>query len=165
MTAAVPERILALLEASGASYRMHEHVAVTTVEEARMRVPELTGNLLKTIAFEVVGTPRRVLAATAADSDIDYKALAVALGCNRRELRLLPAARIEAELGFEVGGVGPFPVHEAIEVVIDAAIEPRLIVRCGAGLRTRTLEIALGGLIQAVQPRLAPLGRLPADSA
>lgn len=162
MAAAVPERILALLQSSGASYRVHEHVAVTTVDEARALVPELTDNLLKTIAFEVAGTPRRVLAAVAADSEIDYKALAQALGCNRRALRLLPAARVADELGFEVGGVGPFPVQDAIEVVIDAALDPRLIVRCGAGLRTRTLEIALGGLIQAVQPRLAPVGRLPA---
>lgn len=162
--AAVPERILALLDAAGASYTLHEHVAVTTVEEARALVPALTENLLKTIAFEISNTPRRVLAAVAADADVDYKALAAALGCNRRALRLLPPARVEAELGFEVGGIGPFAVHEAIEVVIDDAIDPSMIVRCGGGLRTRTIELPIAALSNATRSLPASISKRPGTS-
>jgi Cys-tRNA(Pro)/Cys-tRNA(Cys) deacylase len=81
------------------------------------------------------------------------------LGCNRRALRLLPAPRVEAELGFEVGGLGPFAIRPDIEVVIDTALLAQRWMRCGAGLRTRTLELAVADAVRASRARVAAIAR------
>lgn len=157
--AQIAAAIAVRLDAAGIGYRVHEHVPVRTIAEARAQVPELTVGLLKTVAFAIKGTPRVVLAAVAADDDVDYKALAAAVGCTRRALRLLPASEVAAELGFEVGGLGPFALGPGQEVVIDDRLDDACTVRCGAGLCTRTVELALGALATLGNARRAPIAR------
>lgn len=152
-------RILALLDRADSPYRVHEHPPVRTIDEARVLAPHLLDGLVKTIAFELDGTSRVVLAAVTLDAQVDYAALARCLGVNRRALRLLPAARVEAELGFEVGGLGPFALDERCEVVLDDAVLAQPWLRCGAGLRTRTLELAPEDARRASDARVAPIAK------
>ena len=159
MSNEIAERIAALLDSGGVAYTRYEHAPVNTIEEAYARAPHLTANLLKTIAFEIDRRDRIVLAAVACDAQVDYKKLSAILGCNRRELRLIPAARVATELGFEVGGLGPFAVAPAVEVVLDADIMRQPFVRCGAGVRTRTLELAPAELARASHARIAEIAK------
>lgn len=159
------EDILALLSAAGITPTVHQHPAVRTIEEAQRLAPHLIDNLAKTIAFEIEPGPRIVLAAVAHHAQVDYKALSSLLGCNRRALRLLPAAQVEAELGFEVGGLGPFAVRPDIEVVMDSALLAQSFVRCGAGVRTRTLELSVADAVRASRARVATIARSAADAA
>jgi len=147
MTQSAFETIIGMLEAGNVPYVLHEHPAVTTIDEARELVPELVENLVKTVAFELKGDGW-VLVATPCDTRVEYKALARALGCKRTDLRLMPAAEVEAELGFEIGGVGPFPVSDRVRVVLDARLSGRSVVRCGCGLRTRSVELAREDLVR-----------------
>lgn len=128
-----------------------------TIDEARRQVPELVVDLLKTVAFERVPGTQRVLAAVPARCGVDYRALAQALGCSRRALRLLPPARVEAELGFEIGGVGPWPVTADVVVVLDAALGDDARVRCGGGTCTRTVELRAGDLARVSGALRAPI--------
>jgi Cys-tRNA(Pro)/Cys-tRNA(Cys) deacylase len=153
------ERIMELLAAVGVTAQVHEHAAVRTIEEAHQLAPHLVENLVKTIAFEIEPGQRIVLAAVARDAQVDYKQLSVLLGCNRRALRLMPAARVEAELGFEVGGLGPFAVRPDIEVVIDQAVMAQPWLRCGAGLRTRTLQLRADDVLRASAARVAAIAK------
>ncbi|CAN0400003.1 unnamed protein product, partial [Phaeothamnion confervicola] len=93
---AIFERILALLAAKGVTPVVHEHAEVRTIDDAHLRAAHLLENLAKTIAFEAEPGPRIVLASVAHDAQVDYKLLSALLGCNRRALRLIPAARVEA---------------------------------------------------------------------
>jgi Cys-tRNA(Pro)/Cys-tRNA(Cys) deacylase len=156
---AIAQAIVTLLDSHGVDYVLHEHIAVRTIADAEALVPELTENLLKTIAFEINGTPRVVLAAVAAQADVDYKRLAGVAGCNRRALRLMPAARVEAELGFELGGLGPFSLQPHVEIIIDDVLDLNTIVRCGAGKRTRTVELPLGALVRISGARRAAISQ------
>lgn len=152
-------RILALLDRARSPYRVHEHPPVRTIDEARALAPHLLEGLVKTIAFEVDGASRVVLAAVTLDAQVDYAALARCLNVNRRALRLMPAARVEAELGFEVGGLGPFALDARSEVVLDEAVLAQPWLRCGAGLRTHTLELAPADARRVSDARVAMIAK------
>ncbi len=156
---AIFERIMNLLAAAGVTPQVYAHAEVRTIEEAHVLAPHLVENLIKTIAFEIAPGPRIVLAAVARDAQVDYKQLSTLLGCKRRALRLLTAARVEAELGFEVGGLGPFAVSPNVEVVVDSAVLAQPWLRCGAGLRTRTLELNVGDVVRASAARVATIAK------
>ncbi len=156
---AIFERILALLAAHGVTPQVHEHAEVRTIDEAHLRAAHLVENLVKTIAFETEPGPRIVLACVAHDAQVDYKRLSALLGCNRRALRLLPAARVEVELGFEVGGLGPFALRPDIDVVIDSTVFKQAWLRCGAGLRSRTLQLAVADVVRASRARVAAIAK------
>ena len=46
-------KVIQLLEQSGATFHIHEHPPVTTIDEARQKVPHLTHNLLTTVVFRI----------------------------------------------------------------------------------------------------------------
>jgi Cys-tRNA(Pro)/Cys-tRNA(Cys) deacylase len=54
---------------------------------------------------------------------------------------------VESELGFEIGGVGPFPVRPDIRVVFDRSVGQTGNVFCGSGRNTRTVEMDIADLI------------------
>lgn len=151
--------IAALLAQHAIDHTRHWHVAVRTIAEARAQVPQLTVGLLKTVAFAITGTPRVALVAVACDAQVDYRQLAHALACSRRALRLLSPAQVTAELGFEVGGVGPFPITPDLEVLVDAAIAPGTRVKVGGGCATLTIELLLADLLRLAGVRVAAVAR------
>ncbi|MEQ8231287.1 MAG: YbaK/EbsC family protein [Gammaproteobacteria bacterium] len=142
------------------THRVHRHAAVGTIAEAHAEVPHLTEGLWKTVVFEVVPGARRLLVAVACDRRVDYRAVAALAGCSRRALRLVEPARVASELGFEVGGVGPFRVTPAVEVILDDACESTQQVLVGGGLRTLTIELAFGDLVRLGAATVAPVARV-----
>ena len=153
-------RVSRCLASHGETYELHRHAEVRTIAEAQDTVPHLVDGLLKTVAFTIKDSPRILLVAIDCRRQVDYRAVATAAGCSRRALRLLSADRIEAELGFEVGGVGPFPVTPAAEVWIDADIPSSRRVRVGAGLRSETLELTCDALLRCSGGRRASLSKM-----
>jgi Cys-tRNA(Pro)/Cys-tRNA(Cys) deacylase len=148
--------VVELLENSGAIYRMHRHEPVTTIEQARQKVPHLTHNLLKTIVFRIKDTAW-ILAAVNGDARIHYKKLADAVAVKRRALRSISPDQVESELGFEIGGVGPFPVRPDIQVVFDRSVGGTGNVFCGSGRNTRTVEMDIADLIDLTGGSVHPL--------
>ncbi len=141
------DKVREMLDNSGFDYKIHSHEPVTTVEEAREKVPHLTKNLLKTVVFKIDGS-HWILAAVSCNDIIHYKNLADAFSINRKKLRSISPDQVESELGFEVGGVGPFPVADNVRVVIDNGVLESSPILCGSGLRTRTVEIDINDLIK-----------------
>jgi Cys-tRNA(Pro)/Cys-tRNA(Cys) deacylase len=148
--------IVDILERSGVPYRLHSHPPVTTVEEAFVKAPRLTHNLLKTVVFRIKAGDW-ILAAVAGNVRIHYKKLADAMGVNRKKLRSISPAMVESELGFLIGGVGPFPVRADIRVVFDAGLEQLGTVFCGSGRNTETVEMDIGDLIRLSRGNVYPI--------
>ncbi|MBR9981150.1 MAG: YbaK/EbsC family protein, partial [Desulfatitalea sp.] len=69
------------------------------------------------------------------------------------------AEQVTEALGFEVGGIGPFPVHEALQVVVDTQIRGSGHVVCGSGLKTRSVEIDADHLIQLSKALVTPIAK------
>ncbi|MGI9271457.1 MAG: YbaK/EbsC family protein [Woeseiaceae bacterium] len=151
-------RIRSLLDADGCRVTVHEHEPVVTVAEAVERVPELTETLLKTIVFRKKDG-LWILAGLLHTDRVDYKKLATAVNVNRRDLRPVAAEILQAKLGFEVGGVGPFPAADNTEVVIDDAALGMSSVVCGSGRNTRSIEIGVSDLVRVTSAIVAPISK------
>lgn len=149
-------KVIEMLEKSEFPFCVHEHTPVTTIDEARHRVPHLTRNLLKTIVFRIKDADW-ILAAATGNVRIHYKKLADAMAVKRRDLRSISPEQVESELGFEIGGVGPFPVREDIRVVFDQAVAPLETIFCGSGKNTRTIEMKSADLISLARARVYPI--------
>lgn len=153
--------IIGLLEQSGAAYRVHAHPAVVTIDEARRTVPHLTRHLIKTVVFQLKDA-EWILAAVPGGDRIHYRQLADALGVKRTALRSVPARRVATELGFEIGGIGPFAIRDDVRVVFDATLPLLNIVYCGSGRNTRTIQIGAADLIALSRGIVYPIRRPPA---
>lgn len=152
----VYEKVIAMLDAGGCPYTIHAHPPVGTIEEARQKVEHLTRNLLKTVVFRI-RSGQWILAAVQGFDRIDYRKLAEALRVKRTDLRSVSPREVEEDLGFEVGGVGPFPIREDVEVILDQGLLGLDSIFCGSGVNTRTVEIRLADLLKATRARVHPI--------
>ena len=151
-------KITSLLNTARCRFTIHRHEPIVTVADAVARAPELTKTLLKTIVFRKKNGVW-VLAALLHTDRVDYKRLAEAVGINRRDLRPVAASDIQAELGFEIGGVGPFPICDNTEIVIDDTARDLKSILCGSGKNTCSIEIDVRDLVRVANAIVAPISR------
>ena len=99
--------------------------------------------MLKTVAFQVKQAGW-VLVAVGSEDRVDYRRLA-ALGVKRGQIIQPVPEVLEAELGFQVGGVCPIPPGPGVRVVFDTQILAMDTVYCGKVapvVKTRKSRIA-----------------------
>lgn len=147
-----------MLKVAEVTYQIHSHVPVSTIDDAQQKVPHLTHNLLKTVVFQIKNKGW-ILASVDSQARIHYKHLADAVGVRRTDLRSVPADLIHEATGFEVGGVGPFPVKDDLRIVIDEELRGVGNVYCGSGRCDRTVEIALQDLIELSDATVYPISK------
>ncbi len=152
------EQILHLLESQNVAYERHQHDPVRTVAEVEEKQPFLRNRMLKTIAFRLKDG-RIVLAGLRGHDRIDYRKLAAHFGVNRRAVASLSPEAVEAELGFAVGGVGPFALQPDVVVLLDAQLADVGTVYCGSGKNTVTLAIDFADLLRVSGGELSNLAR------
>ena len=157
-TATLYDQITAALTAAGVPYRIHEHAPSITIQDADTHLDFPVEQLLKTIAFRVKNRGW-VLAALCGYAQVDYKRLAAAVGVSRDKLMRLAPEEVEADLGYQLGGVAPFAPNAQTEVLIDAGALGWPLVYCGTGRSDRTLEIAPRLLVGAAGARVAGLAK------
>jgi Cys-tRNA(Pro)/Cys-tRNA(Cys) deacylase len=153
------ERVLNLLDSSGIAYELHEHEPVRTVAEVEASLPFLLDKMLKTVAFRLKDG-RTILAGLRGHDRIDYRQLAAHFGVNRRAVASMSPEAVEAELGFEVGGVGPFSFRPDVFVLLDEKLAREGTLYCGSGKNTVTLAIDFADLRRVTGGELIDLARL-----
>ena len=149
----VYETIIAQLTEQKVPFDLLEHEVIRTAADAERAVPGIVDDLVKTVAFKVKNGGW-VLAGVPARARIDYKKLAALVGVNRRMLRSLSPEQVEAELGFQVGGVGPFAINPEIAIFFDDSLAGAGKVYCGSGKNTRTVALAFADLVVVSGGRL-----------
>ncbi len=153
------DQIVALLQSNRVDFELHEHEPVRTVAEVEAKLPFLLDKMLKTVAFRVKDG-RFILAGLRGHDRIDYRQLAAHCGVNRRAVASMSPEAVEAELGFEVGGVGPFALQPDVIVLLDAHLADMDIVYCGSGKNSATLAIAFTDLLRVSGGELVSLARV-----
>lgn len=153
------ETVQSLLTQSKVTFQLHHHDPVVTVEQAKAIVPHLTVNLIKTIVFKIKDGPW-ILAGVNGPDRIHYKYLADIFGINRKLIRAVSGPEVETGLGFEIGGVGPFPVTSNVSVILDQSLMDLPHVFCGSGRNTVTIEISPRDLATAGQASIAGIRKL-----
>lgn len=152
------EQILSLLDSRGVAYELHEHEPVHTVAEVETKLPFLRDKMLKTVAFRVKDG-RFILAGLRGHDRIDYRQLAACCGVNRRAVASMSPEAVEAKLGFEVGGVGPFALQSNVLVLLDEQLAEMGTVYCGSGRNTATLAIEFDDLLRVSGGEIVSLAR------
>lgn len=150
------EAIVALLNARGIPFTIHEHIPSHTVADAGERLPFPLERLLKTIAFRIK-TGGCFLAAARGPDRIDYRKLAAATGTRRADVVRLTPEEVADVFRVEVGSVSPIPLQGEVQVLFDTQVPANETVFCGIGRADRTLEIHLADLVQITQGRVLPL--------
>ncbi len=150
------DSLLQLLDTSGVQYTLHSHVPLLTLRDVEEHVSFPVEGMVKTMVFRVKPSTW-VLVALGAYSRVDYRKLADALGVKRSALVQASPEEVEAELGFQVGGVAPIPPREGVLAVYDEAVVGLGVVTVGSGRNDVTLEIAMSDLLRVVRPIVAPI--------
>lgn len=154
----VYEQIVNVLQSHHIPYQLHEHEPVRTVAEVEAKLPFLLDKMLKTVAFRVKDG-RFILAGLRGHDRIDYRQLAAYCGVNRRAVESMSPEAVEAELGFEVGGVGPFALQPEVIVLLDEQLAGLGTVYCGSGRNTATLAIDIADLLRVCGGEVVRLAR------
>ena len=150
------QKIITLLQEQRIPFNLHAHAAVRTIADATEKAPLLVERLIKTVVFKIKDGAW-ILAAVPSAARIDYRKLAAALGVNRRDVRSVAPADVEAELGFEIGGVGPIPLRDDVRALFDRSLLAFEFVRFGSGKNTQTVEMRLTDLLAVTHGQLVSI--------
>lgn len=137
--------VRASLREGGRGYAL-EAVEALGVEAARV---------FKTIVVSVDG--RLGLAVVPADSEVDLKAVADALG-GRRAVIADPADA-ERATGYVLGGISPLGTRRAMPTVLDSSATGFPTIHVSAGRRGLEIELAPADLVALTQGSMVRLAR------
>lgn len=158
------DTILIRLHGCEAPFTIHQHAPSITIQDADEALWFPVEQLVKTIAFRMKGRGW-ALVGLCGYNQVDYKKLAAALSINRDKLMRLTPEEVQAELGYQLGGVAPFAPNEQTTVLLDAGVLSWPTIYCGVGRNDRTLEIAPGDLVQIVGATVHDLLRVRSEVA
>lgn len=141
------KKILSILNNLGIKYKVLTHHPVVSVDDYKDSIPFDIKFLVKTLVFRSKDY-RWILAAVRGQDRIDYGKLGRCLKVPRDTIRVPDKKEIETELGFQIGGIGPFPVVENVKILLDFKIKSLQKIYCGAGKNDMSLEISTEDLIR-----------------
>ncbi len=113
------------------------------------------GQVFKTIVVAV--DERLSLAVVPADSEVDLKAVAEALGGRRASV--VTAADAERATGYVLGGISPLGTRRRLPVALDASAMDQPAIHVSAGRRGLEIELAATDLARVTGARVAPIAR------
>lgn len=113
------------------------------------------GRVFKTIVIDVDERP--CLAVVPADSEVDLKAAADALGGRRAVVA--PPAEAERATGYVLGGISPVGTRRRLPMVVDASAVAWPTIHVSAGRRGLEIELAVADLVALVGGSMAPVAR------
>ncbi|MEI7742420.1 MAG: Cys-tRNA(Pro) deacylase [Chloroflexota bacterium] len=113
------------------------------------------GRVFKTIVVSVDG--KLGIAVVPADSEVDLKAAADALG--GRKAAIAPPAEAERATGYVLGGISPLGTRRPLPTVLDASASTWPTIHVSAGRRGLEIELAAADLVTLVRGTMAPVAR------
>jgi Cys-tRNA(Pro)/Cys-tRNA(Cys) deacylase len=149
------EQLIEALNAQNIPYMLHPHQALVTYQDAKENLPFPAEQMLKTLVLKKKAGGWLLVAARGQDK-FDFGKIARAAGVGRDSLIQPGAAEVEAELGFQVGGVCPVALRDDVEIILDETAAATLErIYCGSGRNDVTLEINLSDLRRLSPMKLA----------
>ncbi len=137
--------VRAALREGGRGYAL-EAVDALGIDAARV---------FKTIVVEVDG--RLAIAIVPADSEVDLKAMADALGGRRASIAA--AAEAEKATGYVLGGISPLGTRRPLPTVLDSSATRYATIHVSAGRRGLEIELVPSDLVALTNGSTAPVAR------
>jgi Ala-tRNA(Pro) deacylase len=151
-------RLIADLDAAGATYRVIEHPPEGRTEVvSALRGHRLADAAKCLILLVKMGKKqtRYVLAVVPGDARLDLAAVRALLGASY--VAFADADRAEQLAGSVTGTVLPFSYDERLELIADPAVADRGELYFNAGRLDRSIALAGQDYLRLAQPRLAPI--------
>ena len=149
------DRVCALLEGAGVSYRRTTHEPVyTSAEAAAARGVSLRSGAK---ALVLKAGDRFLLAVLPADLSLDSAALRTALGT--RKIRFASKEELLEITGLTPGAVPPFGSLFGLETVCDTGLADNDSINFNAGSHTESLQMSYPDWERVEAPRLAAFGK------
>lgn len=152
------ERVLALLDAADAPYRLIEHEP----EGRSERISLIRGNRPEQAAKAMVldlrgggGGRRHVLAILPGSRKLDFAAVAAQYGA--RKCGFASPETAQAITGCIMGAVPPFALHDTLSVVVDEALLSNQTLFFNAGRLDRSMELDTAEWLRVVAPKIATI--------
>lgn len=152
------DRLIALLDAHAARYRLIEHEA----EGRSEAISRIRGNdpaqAMKAIVLTVRGGglgKRHVMAVIPGNRRLDMKALLAHTGAQKG--RFAPAEEAGALTGCVMGAIPPFSFRDDLALSVDAAFKSWPEVAFNAGRLDRSIFLAFADYVRIVDPVFAEL--------
>jgi Ala-tRNA(Pro) deacylase len=152
------ERVCALLDASGARYRVIEHEP----EGRSERISVIRGNRPEQAAKAMVldvrgggGGRRHVLAILPGSSKLDFAAVAAQYGA--RKCGFASPETAQAITGCLMGAVPPFALHDTLSIVVDEALLSNQTLFFNAGRLDRSMELDTAEWLRVAAPKVAKI--------
>ncbi len=140
-------------------HRLHTYDVPATAPDYGRAVADALGvppqRLFKTLVTVVDGA--LTVAVVAVDGELDFKALAAAVGGKRAALA--DQAVAERATGYVRGGISPLGQRRRLPTVVDSSVERWETVYVSAGRRGLQVELAGSDLVRLTGAVLAPIGR------
>lgn len=143
-----------LLDARDIAYVAHEYdPALRDAGEVASAVGFLPEEVFKTLVAQAVGAKKPVLVMLPANTTLNLKRLAAALGA--KKAALLPHADAERLTGLQVGGISTLALtHKRWEVILDARGAAQSYLVISAGKRGTQLRVETSALLRLLDCRV-----------
>lgn len=142
------EKVRAYFRSAGMEDRIQEFpVSSATVELAAQALGCEPCRIVKTLSFDVKGTP--ILIAIAGDAKVDNAKYKARFGVKAKMLKHEDAPVL---IGHAVGGVCPFAVNEGVEVYLDESIQRFPLVYPAAGSSNSAVGLTVEELEKLSHP-------------
>jgi Ala-tRNA(Pro) deacylase len=158
MSAAVTERLLALLADGNAAFEVLQHAPVRTSEEAAAIRGTPAEHGAKALVFQA--DDRTVLLVVPGDRRMDNRAFKRVYGI--KNLRLLPSEDLIARTGLEPGAVPPFGSLLGFPTYADERLLSLPKIAFNAGSRSVSVVLATADYVRLEQPTV---GRFASEDA
>mgnify|MGYP005848269869 CR=1 FL=1 len=152
------EQLEAYLRENRVPFNTQHHPLVYTAQEVAAS-EHISGRLVAKTVF-VLADGKLVMAVLPAHHVLDLASLKSALGA--KDVRLAEEAEFAAAVpNCEVGAVPPFGNLYGMPVYVDRPLTLDEVIVFRAGSHTETMSVKYEDYARLVQPKVAPLGRLP----
>lgn len=151
---------LKALRRLGVDFRLHSYDFdpgdLGIGEQAAAALATTPERIFKTLMVVIDGS-RLAIALTPANTEIQMKALAAALGGKRAAMATI--AQAERASGYVKGGISPFGQRQHLDVVIDRSVQDHATVMVNGGRRGLQIELTPTDLITTLGATVADLAR------
>lgn len=151
------DRLVALLEAEKADFRVIEHVP----EGRSEHISKIRGNLPSQAAKAMVMAVKTaegrkfVLAVLPGDRRVDFAGIAKAVGGKKSSLAAPEEAKRLTEC--EMGAVPPFTFSDELVLVVDPNLLTHDQIAFNAGRLDRSMFLATASYLAVAKPKVAPI--------
>ena len=153
----IKNNVTRLLDSRGIQYKVHqlpvEKLSAIQVAEILNTPPEI---VYKTIVITRLKEGKNILAVIPGPSEVDLKALAIAVG--EKKVKMATERQAEEKTGLQAGGISPLAlINRGFQVVLDASAHVHQEIYISGGQRGLNLSLSPHDIISLTNAEIVSI--------